>query len=100
MNIALEPLKFPPDDVLLKAARERFAAERAEDAHRKAGVLMRDLRERVRSIDVEDTSVSQTDLYDQVQGAVSGFVLLREHVKARMQAQQTLTALVSGKGVA
>lgn len=95
--IAFAPLPFPPDDVLLKAARERFAAERAEDAHRKAGVLMRDLRERVRNIDVDDTSVSQADLYDQVQSAVSGFVLLREHLKARMQANQTLNALVSGK---
>lgn len=96
-GIALSPLQFPPDDVLLKAARERFAAERAEDAHRKAGSLMRDLRERVRNIDVEDTSLSQADLYDQVQGAVSGFVLLREHIKARMQANQMLTALVNEK---
>lgn len=91
----IEPLQFPPDQVLLKRAREHYARECERLHAENATNTLRELHLRIRNVDL---GTSNAELYDQVQAIVSGAVLLREHVKFRMQSSQTIAEIVGGKG--
>lgn len=93
--VKLEPLQFPPDTVLLRSAREHYAREIERMHAENATNTLRELHLRIRNVDLGS---SNAELYGQVQAIVSGAVLLREHVKFRMQATQTIAAFADGKG--
>lgn len=82
-------IDFPPDAVLLRDARVRYADDKAREQYTQALHAMHEARRRLAALSLDDDDISLEKRIEGCQDVVSAVVLMRESFKYYAKAVTT-----------